>query len=213
MAKSGLPVQKAGEQMTQGYQITARGEYYAKNRDLKIYMLTFFIPKIVEVQVRRDWKWFKSGKSKIKRSVPVYDQVNGRENAQHIIQRLLLPSELSEKYPDSMGHKTCRIVDVKIASRPASEFGDITKKPVAKMSRNELSQFCSLHSLKVPLESFGDIIDARQAVQDSYDESTMYAQEQKGADSDLEKIDPDKEDDAAGPGDGEVVTEENDFLS
>lgn len=206
MAKSTAAPEKPT--MTEGYEIKARGQYYTKEKTLKMYDLTFFIPREVEVQVKRDWKWFKSGKSKIKRSVPVYEKVNGRENAQHIIQRLLLPSELLKNYPDATAHKTCMIVSTKKASRPAAQFSDITTKPISEMTRPELVQFCALHSLGTPIDSFSDITDARQAVQDSYDEVTLYAKPKPGADDDLEEA----EDPAAGPGDGEIVTDEDDLL-
>lgn len=199
--------------MTEGYEIKARGQYYTKEKTLKMYEITFFIPREVEVQVRRKWQWFKSGKSKIKRSVPVYDKVNGRENAQHIIQRLLLPSELMKNYPDATAHKTCTIVSTKKASRPAAQFSDITTKPVSEMTRAELVQFCALHSLGTPIDSFSDIADARQAVQDSYDEVTLYAAKPVGADDDLEEADDPDKDPASGPGDGEQVTDTDDLLS
>lgn len=198
------PVIEKSKEMVKGYEIKARGQYYTKTKELKMYDLTFFIPKEVEVQVRREWKWFKSGKSKIRRSVPIYDMVNGRENAQYIIQRLLLPSELQSKHPDAVASKTCRIYDTKIASRPASSFADITTKSVSEMTRGELAQFCTLHSLATPIDSFSSLDDARQAVQDSYDEKTLYAKPQKGPDSDLEEA----EDPEAGPGDGEVVVDD-----
>lgn len=194
-----------------GYEIKTRGQYYSKDKSLKMFELTFFVPKEVEVQVRRVWKWFKSGKSRIKRSVPVYDKVNGRENAQHIIQRLLLPGALTKDYPDALGHKTCHIVSTKIASRPASSFADVSKKSVDEMTRSELFQFCKLHSLATPIDSFSAIEDARQAVQDSYDETKLYAEKEMGADDDLEVAD-DYEDPASGPGDGELVEDNTDPL-
>lgn len=193
----------------QGYEIKARGQYYTKTKSLKMYELTFFVPREVEVQVRRAWKWFKSGKTKIRRSIPVYDKVNGRENAQHIIQRLLLPGELSKKYPDAITHKTCRIVETKIAKRPAADFSDITTKPIAEMSRAELRQFCTLHDLKTPIDNFSAIEDAQLAVQDAYDEIRLYAKETPGPDDDLEVADG-SDDPASGPGDGDPA---DDLLS
>lgn len=176
---------EAKPQVIEGYEVQARGQYFAKDKSLKMYSLTFFIPREVEVQVRREWKWFKSGKSKIRRSVPVYDKVNGRENAQYIIQRLLLPQELTEKYPDAHAHKTCVLGQIKLAKRPAAEFSNITDKEIGKMTRAELVQFCSLHSLSTPIDSFSDIADARQAVQDSYDAQIDLGAPAE-ADSDLE---------------------------
>ena len=181
--------EKPKSELIDGYEVKARGQYYAKDKTLKMYDLTFFIPKEVEVQVRREWKWFKSGKSKIKRSVPVYDKVNGRENAQYIIQRLLLPQELAEKYPDAMTHKTCVLGQVKLARRPSSSFSKITDKEISKMTRAELAQFCTLHSLSTPIDSFSDVVDARQAVQDSYD-AQLDSGAPVGADADLEEAEP-----------------------
>lgn len=188
MAKTA--VQSKQDEAVEGYEIKARGQYYAKDKSLKMYDLTFFVPKVVEVQVRREWKWFKAGKSKIRRSVPVYDKVNGRENAQYIIQRLLLPQELAEKYPDSLAHKTCVLASIKLANRPASSFKKLEDKAIAEMSRAELAQFCALHSLDTPIDSFSDIVDARQAVQDSYDAVTMYKTPEAAPDSDLEVAPP-----------------------
>lgn len=206
------------EEKVQGYEIKARGQYYAKDKSLKMYTLTFFIPKEVEVQVRRVWKWFKSGKSKIRRSVPVYDKVNGRENAQYIIQRLLLPGELAKNYQDALAHKTCQIIETKIASRPASKFSDITTKPIAEMTKQELARFCALHSLATPIDSFSAIEDARQAVQDSFDEATLYSKKAStDPDADLEEVPEDEapgdpDDEASGPGDGAKVEDGDDDL-
>jgi len=195
------------EELVKGYEIKARGQYYSEQKKLKFWEHTFFIPREVEIQVRREWKWFKSQKSKmkIKRSVPVYEMVNGRANAQYIIQRLLLPSVLKEKYPDAVSQKTCTIMDVKLATRPASKFTDISKKPVMEMSKPELIQFCSIHGLATPIDSFSDIEDARQAVKDSYDAVQLEPQKNRGGDDDLEEVSPESEDPTAGPGDGERV--------
>ena len=199
------------EQKIQGYQIRARGQYYTREKTLKFYDLTFFIPKEVEIQVRREWKWFKSGKSKIKRSVPVYDKVNGRENAQYIIQRLLLPSELAEKYQDALAAKTCRIGESKLAQGSASQYADISKKPISKMSKPELMRFCKLHSLDTPIDNFADIEDARQAVQDSFDDVRFAGAKKDDPDADLMPVE-EEDDPASGPGDGEKVEDVADDL-
>lgn len=203
------------EEMVQGYEVKARGQYYSDGKKLKMWENTFFIPKEVEIQVRREWKWFKVGKSKMKirRSIPVYEKVNGRENAQYIIQRLMLPSVLQEKYPDSVSPKTCTVIDVKLAKRPASKFTSIKDKNIMEMSRPELAQFCTLHSLATPIDSFSDLSDARQAVKDSYDAICLDPKKKAGADDDLVEADPDPEDPDAGPGDGERVTDSDDLLS
>lgn len=212
--KSGLKPTKT--EMMPGYRIQVKGQYYTKEKKFKMYDMTFFVPREVEVQVRREWKWFKVGKkAKIRRSVPVFDKVNGRENAQYIIQRLMLPHTLTERYPDAAhvnAVRTCRIVEVKKAEEPAEKH-DFAKKKPAVMNRAELARFCLLHDLDVPHDSFSDIEDARAAVQEAFDEKTLDKPgEEVDPDADLEDESPDRDPDA-GAGDGEKVEDDEDLLS
>ena len=107
---------------------------------------------------------------RVKRARPKKEKVSTRVWLAHIIQRLCLPARLKEKYEDFEAVRTCVIENVKhVTQLPKSDGGLLDPKTIKTMSLSELGRFMISEGLSVPIGSFPDIDDARQAVADEYD--------------------------------------------
>lgn len=160
------------QEMIVGYDVTVRGQYYSadgKNRVLKNFgPVTFFLPEYVTIP---------NGKKKIPKTIGGHVQhvveqqyakraVTENDVALWVIQRRILPGWLGDHYPDCTTFRTAHIVpgSMKRVMRPKSE-AVVLNKAIEDMSMPELKAFCSQHHLAVPISAFGDVKDARMAVQ------------------------------------------------
>lgn len=96
------------------------------------------------------------------------------------VQRQLINKHLQKLDAASAGFRTCAIVDVQRPGAEVSTEVDVLKKPIDKMTKDELSQFCLLKNLNMNIDGYGNILEARQAVKDRLDDVEFArAKEQK----------------------------------
>lgn len=193
MAQSSLkskPALNQAAQNSKGYIVTVRGQYYASGETKRMIRTygpeAFFIPEKQNLKVGYEYKMISVGGSKIKRSVPKMQEVNGLAYALHIIQRYLLPARLALKCKDYIRFRTCTIVDTRRATASDSQSKMLDESKIKEMSLEQLRTLVNLRGLAVPLDSFASIADARQAVQDELDNLKIALEAQDRDESDLE---------------------------
>jgi len=156
----------------EGYVITVQGQMFS--RDPKSGLKTqkfykdekFYFPKIVS---------FVDGKEKVEVSVdgvirsvakPKISKANALNVCQHLIRKYHIEDRLKEKYPDVFtGVRTMEVFAKEKAMIDPDEFMDVTKKPIAKMSKSELLQLVAIHGLKVQLSGYSSLADQKTAVE------------------------------------------------
>ena len=195
-------------QKTPGLEVTVRGQYYCnieRGKALKIYKNEIFhLPETMIIKTGMETYIKTVDGRKIKRARVKKEKVSTRVWLKHIVFRLCLPARLKEKYEDYSGVRTCIIENIKrIAELPESELGELLAKDIKTMSLTDLLRFTTTEGISVPLDSFADLDDARQAVADEYDKAQMA---EKGIETSVvgteeaplggansESIEPDKE--------------------
>lgn len=179
---------------TPGLEITVRGQYYCnaeRGKVLKIYKNEIFhLPETMVIQVGfENYVKMVDGR-RVKRARPKKEKVSTRVWLVHIIRRLCLPARLKEKYEDFEAVRTCIIENVKrVTELPKSDGAILDPKKIKSMSLSELQRFTVLEGISIPIESFPDIDDARQAVQDEYD-SVRAAEEKHAARTETAPVAP-----------------------
>jgi len=199
------------EKKVPAYEVTVKGQYYAssgRDRFLKTYgPEKFLLPEVVEIVTGRKEVKKKVEGQQVKRFEIVKSRLNALRCAQHVIQRQLLPDRLSEKHPACVSFRTCSIVaSVRVMVNPSElSIFSTNAKSVDEMSLSELSQYCRIHALSVPVSSFKDVKDARRAVMEADSETSETRvrpeepggiQEKAGEVSSADEVPVDQEDPA-----------------
>jgi len=164
-------VAKTAIKMITGYNCVVRGTFHAasgKDRVLKTFgPATFFLPEYVEIPngKKKSEVIVNGAKRIVIQSLTKKSSVAADNVALYIVQRRLLPTWLAENHPDAIGFRTCSITPggMKRVQRPESELVNLDR-PVDQMSLQELTAFCKMKNLNVPVSAFKDVHEARVAV-------------------------------------------------
>ena len=159
---------------TPGLEVTVKGQYYCnveRGKTLKIYKNeVFFLPETMVIQTGYENYIKMIDGRRVKRARPKKEKVSTRVWIQHIVMRLCVPARLKDKYEDYAGIRTCVIENIKhIQEMPQDDMKPLDATMIKQMSLSELQRFLMMEGLTVPIDSFPDIDDARQAVSDEYD--------------------------------------------
>lgn len=170
------------EKNVTGYEVTVRGQYFARNgkdKFLKNYgPITFFLPEVVDIPDGREIKKSTVGGKLTQVSTPktARRSVTTGNVAMYVIQRRLLPVYLEEKFTDYVTFRTCHIVgSLRRVVRPATDIQDLENKPLEKMSLAELKTFCVIKRLDIPITAYRDTAEACEAVRQALEDAKQAA--------------------------------------
>lgn len=159
-----------------GLEITVRGNYFCpssvgRGRALKTFKdEIFYLPETMIIQTGYERYVKLVDGRRILRTRPKKEKVSTRGYLKHIIRRLCLPARLKEKYEDFQKVREFKIEQVKrILKMPKSDELNLDPANLRKMSLSELTAFMFQEGIQVPIDSFADIDDARQAVLDEFE--------------------------------------------
>lgn len=163
-----------------GFEVTVKGQYYCndgKNKVLKLFRdEVFHLPETMIIQTGYEWVVKIIDGRRVRKSQIKKERVSTRIWLKHIVKRYCLPSRLKEKYEDFNGIRTFKIENLKpVSDLPQTEFENITADKIPTMSLSQLAVFCTMEGLTVPLDSFIDLDDAREAVKDEYQSAKSKA--------------------------------------
>lgn len=85
------------------------------------------------------------------------------------IRRHVIGPLLAKKIKGYVRVRTCEIVDVKALGTAKVASRKLSNKDIPSMSRDDLTQFVIQENLDVDADSFGSVMEARQAISDAYD--------------------------------------------
>lgn len=157
-----------------GLEITVKGQYLVADSGgnaIKMFKNEiFYLPETMVIQTGfENYVRIVDGR-RVKRARPKKEKVSTRMWVKHIIRRLCLPARLKEKYEDYKGIREFYIENLKLVTElPKTDLEGLDETAIAKMSLSQLLAFCTMEGIVVPIDSYPDIDDARQAVRDEYD--------------------------------------------
>ncbi len=164
-----------------GYRIWVTGQYYAVtdsgNKSLKFYKpVSFDFPQVVSYvqgnkyqtkMVMDAEKGLIEAPDTSKPAVPNVLKANANNVALHLIRRFYLEDYLKDTHEGFVKIRTCEIFKREHIKIDPKEVADVSTQSIQDMKRSELAQYILINDIGVTLDMYGDLADAKNAVENA----------------------------------------------